>query len=270
MASFFYRYRILEIIQVFGISVSLFFFTLNIPEMSEAVVWSAAMLSSIASAFWLNDYCDFTDDLHNPRKIRYYSRKRLLIFMVLAMVLSFTCSLFISMGLFYIVTVTALVSALYSLPRVRLKSRLYLPFLVHFFMGIIFFLSASQIVEVYFGRELLLMTFFWGLILASGSLGNELVDLEVDRRNQIATIANTFPARARLLMLFVLSLAFFILIINMILLELRYSLTCSVLVAVAFSFFKGPSQEALRFRKLYRYFFVTIILIFHLELLLRG
>lgn len=270
MGNSFYRYRFPEIIQVFGISVSLFFFTLSLPAPSVFLLWSLSILAAIASAFWLNDYCDFEDDLNNPRKIRHHSKRALLVAATIALGVSLVSAIAISQGLFLTVVVTGIISVLYSVPLIRLKSRIFLPFTLHLLMGIIFFQSGAHAIEIHNSTEICLMAIFWGLILASGSLGNELVDQDVDRKMNIATIANTYPARARLFMITVLATSFVVLLANMILMELSFSLLVSIFFAAIVMFSKRTSLNASEFRKMYRIIFVTIIVIFHLEIAYRG
>lgn len=270
MGKFFSLYRFPEIIQIFGISVSMLFFMTELPGIFTLILWSVSILSSISSAFWLNDYFDFQDDLHNPRKIRHESRRKLLIMSCVSLGISLVTGLIVSRGLFFTGIATGIISILYSTPFIRLKSRLFFPFILHFLMGIVFFQSAIHTWWINVDTEIVLMGIFWGLILSSGSLGNELVDHEVDKRMNIITIANAFPTRARTFMLIVLGASLVTLLTNMILMELIFSVIFCVLISFSAIYFKGKSLDPGQFRRAYRIGFVSIIIVFHLEMALRG
>lgn len=269
----FYRYRFPEIIQIFGISVSLLFFMVNFPDNKVLFYWGLCLLSSIASAFWLNDYFDFQDDQINPRKIRHESRNQILVLALCSLMFSLITACLVSTGLLLTALAIGISSILYSVPFIRLKSRLFVPLVLHFFMGVIFFQSATHAGVVHWSNDVIIMGIFWGLILSSGSLGNELVDHEVDKRMQIKTIANSYPARAQTLIVFIQGLALMLLLLNMLLLELSISFlfTLSLGGGLVFLRRKNPRRfHAGQFRKLYRMIFAAIIIVFHLELAFPG
>lgn len=269
----FSRYRFPEIIQIFGISFSLIFFLTDFPENKILFLWAASLFTAIASAFWLNDFFDFQDDQINPRKIRHESRTLLLILALGALTASLISGFFVSTGLFLTALTIGISSALYSVPFIRLKSRIFIPLILHFFMGVVFFQSAAHLGEFNWNNEVILMGIFWGLILSSGSLGNELVDHEVDKRMMIRTIANSYPLKAKMMIMIIQALALLILVLNMIHLGLSVSLLFSGLVGMTVIFLQLKNTQEIQagqFRKLYRLIFAAIIVVFHLELALRG
>lgn len=269
----FLRYRLPEILQVFGICVSWLFFR---PEDLDALalgLWALAMLSAIASAFWINDYFDFEDDRSNFRKAHAVSKHAVLVPGLLSLLLSLGLAPLVSVSLLRTVALVALASFLYSAPIFRLKSRIFAPVIVHFFMGVVFFQSASALTGLSWTGEEVLMAIFWGIILGTGSLGNELVDQAVDERTRIKTVANTYPGLIRKIILGFLGLAFLVFVLLMVIEGLAATLILSTIVAAVYGMqylnkSSGWSQED--YRRHYRVAAVMIILSFHLELVLRN
>lgn len=266
-------YRFPEIIQVFGICVSMLFFVNQVPDIMTGILWAVAMLASIASAFWLNDYFDFDDDKGNLRKDLHRTKKMVLVPAVGAFIGSMVCSALVSRGVFATAFLIAIASGLYSSPVLRLKSKIFFPFLIHFFMGIVFFQSAATITDFMWTTDAKLMGLFWALVLGTGSLGNELVDQSVDASSKIKTVANTYPSLIRKIIFGTLTFALVVLMADMVYLGLRISQLMSMGLGglyLGLYVTKSKTMPPATFRKFYRIIFVVMILAFHAEKYFRN
>lgn len=266
--SFILRYRILEIFQCLWISLSSLLFVKEIPEIQTLVVWFSALFLATGSAFWLNDYFDFQSDLDNPRKIRHTSAEKLRILAMVSLFLSLALSFFISFKFFIYIAFIGIASALYSTPWLHLKSRLFFPVYLHFLLGILYFRNVDALTSFQDSQSSFLMSFFWALILAVGSLGNEMVDESADKKSQIDTIAVRFPGLSFYLILGAEILSLFVLSYLAHTLNQKFSFWTIVILGTVFvvgTVYRNLSKSPGKFRRFYRVTFITIISIFCLE-----
>lgn len=266
--TFFLRYRILEIFQCLWISLSALLFVKEIPETKNLLIWFVSLFLATGSAFWLNDYFDFKRDQENPRKFRHTSEMNLRILALTSLILSLILSLFISVQFFAYISIIGLASALYSTPWLHLKSRLFFPVYVHFLLGILFFRNIDALVAFEDNQSAFLMSFFWALILAVGSLGNEMVDETADKTSRIDTIAVRYPGMSFYLILSAEVLSLFVLAYLSHNLNQKFSVQAIIVLGAIFvigTVYRKLSQSPEKFRVFYRIVFITIILIFCIE-----
>ncbi len=266
--NFILRYRILEIFQCLWISLSSLLFVKEIPELRILVIWFSSLFLATGSAFWVNDYFDFQRDLSNPRKVRHTSEKNLSILAFTSLVLSLVIATFISIKFFIYIAFIGMASALYSTPWLHLKSRLFFPVYLHFLLGILFFRNIDAITAFEDTQSSFLMSFFWALILAVGSLGNEMVDENADKKSKIDTIAVRYPGLSFYLILGAEILSLVVLSYLAHTLNQKISFWTIILLGTIFvlgTVYRNLSKNPDKFRGFYRVIFITIISIFCLE-----
>lgn len=266
--NFILQYRILEIFQCLWISLSSLLFIEQIPETQSLVIWFVSLFLATGSAFWLNDYYDFKSDLSNPRKVRHHSEKKLKLLAFTSLILSLILSVLISFQFLMYIAFIGIASALYSSPWLHLKSRLFFPVYLHFLLGILFFRNIDALATFEDTQSSFLMSFFWALILAVGSLGNEMVDEVSDKKSRIDTIAVRYPGLSFYLILGAEVLSLIVLSFLSLTLNMNFSFWSIVLLGSIFilgAVLRKLSQNPEKFRGFYRVIFIMIILIFCLE-----
>ena len=222
-----------------------------------------ALIGQISSSFWLNDYVDYEADKLNPRKIQVPNRNVLLVFSVVAQVMSLIAASLLHTTLFYLILIMLFLSVLYSVPPMQLKKRIMLPFCIHFVMGCLYFMSGA------FHQPLTLSSpsIFWGLILATGSLINEIVDSKADQSSHIKTLANFYPLASWTLLFICHMSALGILAVSSYQQHLMVSAVCCNLSLLFYlKLFKDrlkTSRES--FRQSVRLLFITLIILFAVE-----
>lgn len=188
-----FRYRILEIFQIafvglFGLAASVS--SLKDLNVANSVIFATALFLHIAGAYYFNDFYDRAADSQNPRKPKTGGNgKKLLIFAWFCTGISVLLSVLVSQAHLLMFLLLNLIAYTYSCPPFRLKARIPFPMLLHFVMGAIYFSAGYSVSSANWDLATVAIMVFWGLVLASGSIINEAVDMAPDQAAGIQTLA---------------------------------------------------------------------------------
>ncbi len=262
------RYRILEIFQCLWISLSSLLFVEAIPSFTKILIWITSLFLATGSAFWLNDYFDFQSDLSNPRKIQHTSEKKLKLLALASLILSLLLSLTLSLHFFSYIVIIGVASALYSMPKIHLKSRLFFPAVIHFLLGILYFRNIQALTPFAEGLSSITVSIFWALILSVGSLGNELVDKKADAQASLETVATKYQWASFWTIVIFETIAFVLLAWTSF--HDNQLISLGTIVVLGFYFIicilKNPHTLAPeKFRQFYRTVFISMIIVFCTE-----
>jgi 4-hydroxybenzoate polyprenyltransferase len=184
----------------------------SIADLGPLLVLFVANVLLIAHIFMLNDWSGLAADHADPNKTsrvftaRGVGRAEMGALTAALLVLSLVLLASLSLEAFGLACAIAILSGIYSLPRLHWKGRPFLSSVVHVAGGILHVLVGSSIVHRIDGRDLAIATFF-ALVFTAGHLTQEVRDHHGDTLNGIRTNAVAFGQRR----VFVASLLLFLL-----------------------------------------------------------
>lgn len=265
--------RPLEILQVWFIGVFACA-VIGAPPTAPTATYLLVLLFHIAGTYFLNDYFDWSDDRLNPRRTTFLERPVILCvsgaaLMVVSSALAF--SLNYEVGLIFLML--NLLGLNYSMPPLRLKARQPNPMLIHAICGAFYFATALQALLILPQLSHILYAIFWAIILASGSLYNEVLDHEPDKTSGIITLGQklSFPrAKEAISLVHGIALCVFILAVYSDRLMVSFFLGLLFLVFYL-KFILGSSAASTpeSYRAIYRWLFAALTLVTCAEALIR-
>ena len=262
---FLINYRLLEMLQVSFIGLfGLAFIPTNFVFSNAVLIFSAIFLQ-IMSAFYLNDFCDWKNDGKMGAAPKLFLRLS-----ILAGLSSIAIASTISRTELMLLSTMNLISFLYSSPPFILKRVRPMPLVLHFIMGVLYFVSGTTAATGHFNLSSsdTIWIFIWGSILASGSLSNELCDRESDLRAGIRTIGQSIPEKDERKIFLVYHLLLLISILLFAYSEERYLIVKLLLAATGFYLFLflyNLKKTFRQYRASFQIFFAILILVILVE-----
>ena len=260
------RVRLLEIAQITFIGFVGVLYAAPV-ALADYALWLGALGCQIACAYYLNDFFDWSADTHNPRKPTPLPRPILYKLIVASAVLSFVLAAMLDTRQMIFIGISHIAGVLYSCPPFRWKEKTGAPLVGHFFMGFIYSYSSTMLGRSDAGLIDILWGLFWGIVLASASLNNEIIDAESDRRAGIRTLGNTWAQAQSAAALFSIQMMA-IIMLAILHLSIGYQFTAVVAGAGAFALTccrNIGTVNPLAYQQRYRLIFAIMIVVSIIE-----
>lgn len=256
--------RPLEILQVWYIGVFACIVVGATPS-PEAGLYLLTLLLHISGTYFLNDYFDWESDRANPRRRTFIKRPFILLIsgsgaMLLSSGLAFKMS--VEVGTIFIGL--NFLGLAYSVPPLRLKARRPFPILVHAICGAFYFGTALLALKIVPQATDSLYAIFWAVVLASGSLFNEVLDARADQESGIQTLGQNIEfSRAKLILTIVHGCALVVFILAQMVEGFYFSLGAGILFFGLYLklVFSTASATPEQYRKVYRWIFALLTLV---------
>jgi 4-hydroxybenzoate polyprenyltransferase len=182
--------RIKEVLLMTGFSIiGIFFIESSLLNKPKVLFYSCiCMPIFVLNIYHLNFYADFEEDLKSSRikKLVYFSKKYYLLSFFITTILLTVVYISFSLTLMLVYHIILFLWIMYYLRPFRLKAKLFLGTLVHFFAGILHF-QLGYLAFDSLNLYSLLISIFFALLLSIGHINHEAIDYENDLLTGIKT-----------------------------------------------------------------------------------
>jgi len=214
--------------------------------------------------YLFNDFSDVKADLANPRKrdvLKFEKNKLLLPILVLMGAISLVMPITFPLKSMIFLQIGFLAAVFYSMPKIRLKNRVFWPSLLHFIFGLSYFLAGLTFVKGSINFIDLTLALYFGLILLSGGLFNELMDFDFDKSFKKKSLISLF-GKKNIFYSFIFTQISAVLILFAYLDKLVLVFFLATYIIMLNRWWRGSYSQSilLKFRPLFRTFFILLTL----------
>ncbi|MDY6903316.1 MAG: UbiA family prenyltransferase [Thermodesulfobacteriota bacterium] len=196
------KFRIYEALQ--GTVPVFFGFFSNAFDWRSGAFLAMAFLQQLY-IYVFNDYCDYEDDLRNPRKKKLWkSANEAKCWAGIFFSLSVALSLIFSLNVLIVFSLIHLICTLYSHPITRIKAKACVAEFIHFFAGGLFYLMGVVYSFQVISGENVRLFFFFALLYVSGGMITEWMDCESDQARGVETFCVKYGESVAFVSVFIL------------------------------------------------------------------
>jgi len=151
---------------------------------TDSIIIICSLLGHTFFSYSYNDYCDFEVDKLNNRKLKVgkFSKKYYRNLSIFFFGVSFIPLLFCqNISIISLVIFLQVLAFIYSYYKEQIRQMTLLPQAIHLLCGISYFFIGANLGKVQNDQNTLILSLYFGLLYAFGSLNSELIDYKADK-----------------------------------------------------------------------------------------